>query len=888
MKKLGVALTFLLFLLPAPLVQAANIYVSESGTGAGTIADPASLWDALATAKSNGESDTVFLGTGQYSHDPGFVYDVSGTDTTSLTLSGGWNATYTEQGQDPALTKLDGQNARRVLRVIADGAGANLTVTLKNLAVLNGRTTTYAAPPGDTGYGGGIWAENLGGARLKLVMERCIVQDNKVENAVSRGGGLAITSDFELRECSFTGNRSVEAGGAIASNYAAPYTTDLAPVIEDSYFMDNRSSNSGGSHLITYVSPVVRRTTFRGRADGGSLGGGAVNPNNGAHPIFENCEFTGNVSDYWGGAFYFHDAGAEFRNCLFEGNEADNKGLGCYGGAISAYTPPGDSTLHTITIVNSTFVGNRVSLAGTRLGAAIYNRVQTLVVVNSIFWDNGTSAAQGGAYALYRESGSASVSFSDVQDGLGGTNFTGDNNISASPISGYSWGHPYRIPADSPCVDAGDNAATLAAGLVVDWEGQPRIFGGNDPAVRKVDMGRDEYYDGVLSVTSPSKGDTWLNDGAAKKITWTCTNIPGNVRLSLWLESPGAGGQELVEIAKDLPCADQAYTWGGLPADLPAGNEYALVIESNEMSALVEWSYFSIRTLRITSPAAGGTWLNNATDKKITWVCDNVPGPVRLSLWLGSPAAGGQELVQIVADLPCTDQAYTWNGLSPDLPAGDNYALVIQPKEFAPLAVWNVFSVRALRLTSPNGGQSLVQGSTYAVTWQSANLPGALIGIELYNGAARAATLSAGAPDTGRFSWKVSYALAPGASYRVRIFTAGQYGAEDWSEGPFAIVPAVTLTAPNGGQTWKRGLVYRIAWTYRNAPGTSVRLELYKGGAFKRTIVASWPVGKAGRGSYLWRVPPTQLPARNYTVKIRSTKYPKCFDFSNRSFTIAR
>ena len=111
MKKL---LSFAQFLLSLVLVQgvmAANIYVSESGTGAGTIASPTSLWTALATAKANGEDDTVFLQTGSYTHDPAFVYDATGTDTTDLTLSGGWNAGLHRAAPATRLqTRVSGEN----------------------------------------------------------------------------------------------------------------------------------------------------------------------------------------------------------------------------------------------------------------------------------------------------------------------------------------------------------------------------------------------------------------------------------------------------------------------------------------------------------------------------------------------------------------------------------------------------------------------------------------------------------------------------------------------------------------------------------------------------------------------------------------------------------
>jgi hypothetical protein len=300
-------------------------------------------------------------------------------------------------------------------------------------------------------------------------------------------------------------------------------------------------------------------------------------------------------------------------------------------------------------------------------------------------------------------------------------------------------------------------------------------------------MGADEYYNGVFLVTAPSKDTSWLNNGAAKTIAWTCTNIPGDVRLSLWRESPAAQGVEVAEIAASVPCAAQSRGWT-LPAGLPDGLDYVVVMQSLEMEALVEWNYVAIQHLHLKSPNLG----------------------------------------------------------------------------------------------------SLLQGGKYSLQWESSGLAGAAVRLELYAGGARVRTIAAAAPNTGSYLWTVPFAQAPGPGFRIRIATVAPLAAEDFSDESLRILPAVTLTAPNGGQTWKRGRTYKIAWAYKNRPGTAVRLELYRGGVFNRTIALSVPIGAAGKGSYLWRVPATQTPAKTYTVKVRSATYPSCFDLSNKPFTITK
>ena len=786
MKKLVAFAQVLLSLALVQGVLAANIYVSETGAGAGTVADPAGLWGALATAQSNGEDDTIFLQQGTYTHDPGFVYETAGTNVTSLRLSGGWDAAYAVQSDDPALTRLDGQHARRVLKIAADGAGVDIVVTLRNVSVQNGMTNEYAAFPAETGYGAGIYVMRQNGCRVKLVLEGCLVRDNETVHASSQGGAIYTTGDYALSDSAFTGNVTKYVGGAIAGAYTAPYTQALAPTVDECWFEDNRSLNSGGSHMYFTTAPYIRNSVFKGRPGGASSGGGAINSVYGAHPVFEGCRFEGNVSDYWGGAIHLWDSPAEIRNCLFLNNKCGvllNNG----GGGAVTMVDNDPATARTVNIVNSTFVGNLT--LGYQMGGAIHNRVQTVNVVNSIFSNNGYVSGgntyYGAYYALINE-GTGTISYSNAQGGLGSTGFTpGAGNIDLDPLFVIGdW--DYHIQSGSPGVDAGSNAAVPAT-LATDFEGDPRVFALKDRETPIADMGWDEYYDGVLEFTAPTAGTFWLNDGSTRTIAWTCQNIGGDVRLYVW-QGDRWTGHEVTEIAASVPCSTQTYAWVP-PAHLEA-TDYAVVVDS-----------------------------------------------------LRYPTVG--------------------HGIGP-------------------------LTIAHLRVTSPNGGQSLVQGSTYNVTWQSGNLPGATIAIQLYSGLSPSRSIALAAPNTGTFSWKVPYTQPPGTAYRIRILVTSPNVSEDWSDAAFRILPAVTLTAPNGGQRWKRGLAYKVTWTYRNAPGPTVRLDLYKGAALSRTIVASAPVGVAGKGSYLWRIPATQTPAATYTIRVRSTKYPSCFDFSNKVFTITK
>jgi endonuclease/exonuclease/phosphatase family metal-dependent hydrolase len=90
---------------------------------------------------------------------------------------------------------------------------------------------------------------------------------------------------------------------------------------------------------------------------------------------------------------------------------------------------------------------------------------------------------------------------------------------------------------------------------------------------------------------------------------------------------------------------------------------------------------------------------------------------------------------------------------------------------------------------------------------------------------------------------------------------------------------SVTVTAPNGGESWAGGSVRNVTWTSTGV--ANVRLEYsLDGGATWSTIVASTA---ASAGSYAWTVPGTA--STNARVRVSDTA-SSASDVSNAAFTI--
>jgi len=98
---------------------------------------------------------------------------------------------------------------------------------------------------------------------------------------------------------------------------------------------------------------------------------------------------------------------------------------------------------------------------------------------------------------------------------------------------------------------------------------------------------------------------------------------------------------------------------------------------------------------------------------------------------------------------------------------------------------------------------------------------------------------------------------------------------------------AITVTSPNGGESLIRGNTYTINWTYAGV-GSSVKIELLKGGTLNRTITASTSIGSNGSGSYNWNIPHGQTPGTDYQIRITSTTNGSYTDTSNGTFAISK
>jgi subtilisin family serine protease/predicted secreted protein len=125
----------------------------------------------------------------------------------------------------------------------------------------------------------------------------------------------------------------------------------------------------------------------------------------------------------------------------------------------------------------------------------------------------------------------------------------------------------------------------------------------------------------------------------------------------------------------------------------------------------------------------------------------------------------------------------------------------------------------------------------------------------------------------------------PAASGTAYIVVKRISGSGAWSL-TYTSPATITVTSPNGGESWAPGSSHDITWTYTGGPGAEVAIELLKGGVLNSTIAAATSSGSGGTGSYPWTIPAGATPAADYRVRVVSTTNPAATDTSDADFTL--
>jgi len=327
-------------------------------------------------------------------------------------------------------------------------------------------------------------------------------------------------------------------------------------------------------------------------------------------------------------------------------------------------------------------------------------------------------------------------------------------------------------------------------------------------------------------------------------------------------------------------------------------------IAYSEISSVVNFGRWTIAytalsnttesSISVTSPNGGETWTVGSY-KTITWTYTGDPGYLKIELLKGS------SVVTTIASMANKgvngSGSYTWT-IPISISTGSDYRIKITSNSNSSVSDISddYFTINGpfVTVTSPNGGETWTVGSYKTITWTYTGDPGYLK-IELLKGTSVVSTISSyaykGSNGSGSYNWTVPSNLSSGSDYVIRIKSTSNASITDTSDNPFSIAgpppPSITVTSPNGGETWTAGSYKTITWTYTGDPGY-LKIELLKGTSVVSTISSYAYKGSNGSGSYNWTVPSNLSSGSDYVIRIKSTSNASITDTSDNFFTITK
>ncbi|HWD17813.1 MAG TPA: aryl-sulfate sulfotransferase [Verrucomicrobiae bacterium] len=122
---------------------------------------------------------------------------------------------------------------------------------------------------------------------------------------------------------------------------------------------------------------------------------------------------------------------------------------------------------------------------------------------------------------------------------------------------------------------------------------------------------------------------------------------------------------------------------------------------------------------------------------------------------------------------------------------------------------------------------------------------------------------------------------APATLYYWRVGTVNDGGQGDWATNTFqTAAPFLQITAPNGGEAWRRGVSHFVQW--KGDVSDNIIIGLYKAGVFLGNIISNSPNAAA----YKWTISGSRAAGSDYSLKISSAKNPAVFTASSAPFSI--
>ena len=445
-----------------------------------------------------------------------------------------------------------------------------------------------------------------------------------------------------------------------------------------------------------------------------------------------------------------------------------------------------------------------------------------------------------------------------------------------------------------------------------------------------------------IIITSPSGKETW-QIGSTQTIKWITNNIPSTTEMYVtFVDKGGANYAQNTVINKGsltitvppILISGGQYKIKVLTEDnkyFGLSNDYFTIVSSTPQPSITVTSTFGNNTL-----VRGNTY-------NITWTASGFATSDMVSIKLYgpyTPSSDNPSSIVLTKNLPVNSGSYSWN-ISSDITPGD-YSVQVYgitgDNNWLASGNSKIFTVTTssikptITITGPNGG-AYTDGTQMTITW---NITGGNASdyknyqillksnpAQIYGSTPQSneyfVRLAPVGGDFGYTSNGLNYpsfsvqlpsatkctmpgvggsdcSMIKSGTYYIEISVSASASNADAANSLIATSnafnisslsqsqPSITITSPNGGETWTQGSTDNITWQAR---GFSSNAQLYAklldySGLNQGLTINNIP---ASAGSYSWTVP-TNLSGNKFKFDLYQTNNAAIYSISDNYFSI--
>lgn len=443
--------------------------------------------------------------------------------------------------------------------------------------------------------------------------------------------------------------------------------------------------------------------------------------------------------------------------------------------------------------------------------------------------------------------------------------------------------------------------------------------GQDTPVLNKVDV---KYIEPRITITSPVLDAEWPIGPHPKTISWTQEGLEdttGGVKIEYYSRKLS----DWVTIATDVPLLPGAYSWAEIPDD-PTTSSYIRITSLDVPTISGTSQSFIIKGINITSPngnpANKEIWEAGTTHNILWSSFGTLAGSHRLRLIYSTDGGLTYPAENLIAAYQTNAGTCPWD-ISPSVESEDVKVKIVSETDAQVIdesdRTFFILQPPSITVIQPAGDEKWIVGQNYTINWETNSQHFSDKFILEYSSddgttwpytdsgdlSYFIAEVNSGAPVplvnptehlVCSYDWVTPDNQSQTVKIRIREKTApagrDTTACVQAMSNTFKIVdPYVTITSPNGSESWVVGDVRDITWTKTGTVGASASLEWSRDNFLSdvHSITADCPIAA---GVYSWTITSDVIEAgatsASLKIRIKDNSKPTRYDDSDEALTV--